>query len=146
MNSVSTASGHTVTALRWRMSAVTELEQIGIDVRAQRPRVARALLHIADRYRGPVTAAEIAAAAGYGERGLQEAFQRDLRLAPSRVVLLLRLERARLMLLSNPDQPIGSVAAAVGIAHFGRFSGYYRAQYGETPSDTVHAARHRLYS
>ncbi|WP_263090296.1 helix-turn-helix domain-containing protein [Curtobacterium sp. RIT-PI-V] len=124
------------------MSASTgELAAVGIDVGAQKPAVARALVCIEARYRGRVTAPEIAAASGYSKRGLQEAFQRDLGMPPSLVVRVLRLHRARAMILANPYQPVGTAAAASGIAHFGRFSGYYRAQYGETPSETAHAAR-----
>ncbi|TCU42254.1 helix-turn-helix domain-containing protein [Curtobacterium sp. PhB146] len=127
------------------MSASTgELAAVGIDVGAQKPAVARALVCIEARYRGRLTEPEIAAASGYSKRGLQEAFQRDLGIPPSAVVRLLRLHRARTMILANPYQPVGTAAAASGIPHFGRFSGYYRAQYGETPSDTAHAARARL--
>ncbi len=121
-----------------------ELAAVGIDVGAQKPAVARALECIGSRYRGRLTAPEIAAASGYSKRGLQEAFQRDLGMPPSAVVRLLRLHRARAMILANPYQPVGTAAAASGIAHFGRFSGYYRGQYGETPSETAHAARAQL--
>lgn len=127
------------------MSASTgELAAVGIDVGAQKPAVARALACIEARYQGRLMAPEIAAASGYSERGLLGVFQRDLGMPPSAVVRLLRLHRARQMILTNPYQPVGAAAAASGIPHFGRFSGYYRTQYGETPSETAHAARHRL--
>lgn len=45
----------------WSMSAVAEREQVGIDVRAQRPTVLQTLLFFANQYQGPVAAAEIAA-------------------------------------------------------------------------------------
>lgn len=127
------------------MSASTgELAAVGIDVGVQKPAVARALACIEARYRGRLTAPEIAAASGYSKRGLQEAFQRDLGMPPSAVVRLLRLHRARQMILTNPYQPVGTAASAVGIPHFGRFSGYYRLQFGQTPSETAHAARAQL--
>ncbi len=125
-------------------TSADELAAVGIDVGAQKPAVARALECIGSRYRGRLTAPEIAAASGYSKRGLQEAFQRDLGMPPSTVVRVLRLHRARAMILANPYQPVGTAAAASGIAHFGRFSGYYRGQYGETPSETAYAARAQL--
>jgi len=51
-----------------------ELAAVGIDLGAQKSAVARALECIGSRYRGRLTAPEIAAASGYSKRGLQEAF------------------------------------------------------------------------
>ncbi|MEG8037070.1 helix-turn-helix domain-containing protein [Sphingomonas sp. LR61] len=125
-------------------TSTSELLAVGIDVGAQRPAVVRALACIESRYRGRLTAPEIAVASGYSKRGLRGAFERDLGMSPSVVVRLLRMHRARQMLLANPYQSVMTVAAEVGVPHFGRFSGYYRTQYGETPSETVRAARDQL--
>lgn len=121
-----------------------ELAAVGIDLGAQKPAVARALECIGSRYRG--------AADGTGDRGGERLQQTGsagsvpagLGHAPSAVVRVLRLHRARAVILANPYQPVGTAAAAGGISHFGRFSGYYRGQYGETPSETAYAARAQL--
>ena len=49
-----------------------------------------------------------------------------------------RLERARVLFLTHDDAlTVSEVAQRVGIPHLGRFSGYYRQHFGESPTATL---------
>jgi len=41
---------------------------------------------------------------------------------------------------SDPDLTVADVAFSQGFSDSGRFAGYYRALFGENPSDTLRAA------
>lgn len=85
------------------------------------------------------TTMDIAAHVGISRRTLENAFQKVRGESPARILSGMRLQAARRLLLS-PDGPssVTDVCLDCGIGHHGRFSAAYRAEFGETPSDTLH--------
>ena len=79
---------------------------------------------------------EIANAAETNVRYLQKAFRQHLKTTPTGYLRDRRLEYARQELIEHRDRSITEVALANGFTHFGRFTQYYRAKYGETPKAT----------
>jgi len=124
------------------MTADHDLDFIGIDVTSQRPRVRAALEYIADHYCEAFEIRDLLAACGYAERGLQDALSRDVGMTATALIMRLRLEEGRRILLRTPSSfPVLEVAKAVGMPHAGRFSVRYRALFGETPTQTRSRSR-----
>ncbi|KTR53259.1 helix-turn-helix domain-containing protein [Curtobacterium oceanosedimentum] len=73
-------------------------------------------------------------------RSTQEAFQRVLGVTPMQYVQQHRMERVRADLLEvDPaTTTFAQVARRWGYLHVGRFSGAYRARFGEFPRDSLH--------
>ncbi len=88
-----------------------------------------------------ITLVDIARAACVSERALQEGFQRHLGTTPHALLRDVRLDRvhAQLRAAANGGQPVAlhDVAHRHGFFHLGRFSAYYKARFGETPSVTL---------
>jgi AraC-like DNA-binding protein len=93
-----------------------------------------------------IDVADIAAATGLTERGLQDLFRRNLAVSPMHYLREVRLDRTHLDLLAlsrtgrDPQAPsptIRAIARRWGFSHFGRFSAHYRDRFGETPSETL---------
>jgi transcriptional regulator GlxA family with amidase domain len=123
------------------MNAKHVLERVGIDLEAQRPRVAEALAFIAEHFREPITADQIAEAGGYSQRGMQDAFRRDLGRTSTDLMIELRLRAARDALTDALEtRTVKEIAMSSGAQHAGRFSTRYRTLFGETPTQT-HAKR-----
>ncbi|WIB25176.1 helix-turn-helix transcriptional regulator [Curtobacterium sp. MCSS17_015] len=101
--------------------------------------VARALDYIEEHLGEPVTAADIAQAAGLSQRGLQQAFGRNDLPTPLETLREARLRRVRTALAdARPGEvSVAAVAREYGFAHLGRFAGYYAERFGERPSDTL---------
>lgn len=105
------------------------------------PRHVRGLSH-------PVRMSDIATEVGISLRSLQKAFVRQRGQTLTQFLRSARLELARKRLLAGlSGATVSSVALDCGFGHFGKFAGYYRARFGETPSQTLVrglvAARHR---
>jgi transcriptional regulator GlxA family with amidase domain len=93
----------------------------------------------------PLSAGEIAAAAGVSVRTLDQAFARHRRYTPMQLLRALRLERVRADLeRAAPGATVSSVALAWGFPHLGRFAAYYAGRFGEAPSETLRRARRRV--
>nr|WP_231747860.1 helix-turn-helix transcriptional regulator [Auraticoccus cholistanensis] len=102
--------------------------------------VRRATAFIEEHAGEPVTAAQIAAAAGIGVRALQYAFARHHSATPSEYLRRVRLERAHRELLEaqpGDGRTVAAVAARWGFPRPGRFASHYRAVYGRSPSETL---------
>lgn len=88
----------------------------------------------------PVTAAEIAAAAGVTARALEYAFRRHYDTTPMGYLRRVRLERAHRQLLAA-DPTTGATVAEIarrwGWASPASFATAYRKQYGVSPSHTL---------
>jgi AraC-like DNA-binding protein len=85
---------------------------------------------------------DMAAVAGISVRAVQAAFRRYRDCTPSEAVLVRRLQRARALLLRPaPATTVTGVAFDVGLCHLGRFAARYAATFGESPSETLAAAR-----
>ncbi|WFR67993.1 helix-turn-helix domain-containing protein [Curtobacterium flaccumfaciens] len=103
-------------------------------------RTQMAMQYIVDHCAEPITSADIAAAAGLSQRGLQQAFARAELPPPITALRQARLEAVRTALQhADPTvTTVGEIATAWGFAHLGRFSGYYEAAFGEFPRATLH--------
>ena len=101
--------------------------------------VARALDFIEDHLTEPITTADLAAAAGLSQRGLQQAFGRNDLPTPLETLREARLRRARTLLAdARPGEvSVATIARRLGFVHLGRFAGYYAERFGERPSDTL---------
>ncbi|WP_443114513.1 AraC family transcriptional regulator [Herbaspirillum seropedicae] len=87
----------------------------------------------------PVTAEQLAQAAGVSVRSLYAGFKDFLGVSPMQYLRDLRMERARTELMSGDSQHVAGVALRWGFAHMGRFSNEYKQRYGESPSKTLRA-------
>ena len=105
-------------------------------------RQALALLHANSA--GEHTIAALAAACRVAPRTLQKHFQQFVGRSPLEVLRDIRLDLVRAELLrARADTSITELATRSGFAHFGRFAGYYRDRFGESPSATRRRERHR---
>lgn len=90
----------------------------------------------------PLTLAEIAAAAGIGERSLQHGFRTFRGTTPLAYLRDLRLQQAHAELSRAENTlPVSEVALKWGFTHMGRFAAKYQAAYGRSPSETRRLAR-----
>lgn len=93
-----------------------------------------------DRH-GLVTVSELCARLAVPIRTLDDAFRACLGMAPKRIILGVRLNKARRQ-LNHPDErtTVTAVATRFGFFHFGHFSDQYARLFGELPSQTLHRA------
>jgi transcriptional regulator GlxA family with amidase domain len=102
--------------------------------------VKRALEFIADNADRPLTASDIAQAAGTSVRSLQRAFQERVGTSPTGYLRQVRLERvhAELTGASRAEgATVTDVAMRWGFTHLPRFAAAYRRRYGRSPSQTL---------
>lgn len=89
-----------------------------------------------------LTVPEVAAACGVGPRRLQGVFRAARGKTPLEALAAMRLERARMRLLTGQaGMSVTEAALASGISHMGRFAAAYRARFGETPMETMRRRR-----
>lgn len=82
---------------------------------------------------------DIVAASGVSARTLYHGFHKTRGMGPLAWMRLRRLEAARQAFLAAPTAGVRvtDVALHWGFTHFGRFCGFYRQRFGETPSETL---------
>jgi AraC family ethanolamine operon transcriptional activator len=85
---------------------------------------------------------ELCTAAHVSHRPLGVAFSEEFESSPSVYFRTWALERAhrRLRDAVPGEHSVTDVASSHGFDHLGRFAGYYRRVYGETPFTTLQAA------
>jgi transcriptional regulator GlxA family with amidase domain len=84
----------------------------------------------------------VAAALGVSVRSLQEGFRQWRNTTPNDFLRQTRLRLVREDLLrADESTDVTAVALRHGFAHPGRFSGYYRAAFGELPHVTLRRRR-----
>lgn len=105
--------------------------------------VEKARAYIVEHLSEPISIDEIAAAACTSRRTLFRAFTDILDETPHTFVRRLRLHRIRHDLAGDLERTctISLVANQWGIGDLGRMSGWYRALFGERPSDTLVRSR-----
>ncbi|CAN0583552.1 unnamed protein product, partial [Laminaria digitata] len=107
------------------------------EARAEAAYVRKAMGYIVDHADQPIALADIATAADVPIRTLQHAFRQTRARSPMRALRRERLMRVRHELASGHcAASVTDMAAKWGFYHFGRFSQYYRAEFGELPSRT----------
>jgi AraC family transcriptional regulator, ethanolamine operon transcriptional activator len=88
---------------------------------------------------------ELSSITGASTRTLHNALQRICGISPNRYLRIRRLWMVRSQLRSgNPGLTIKTSAHAHGFHHMGEFSALYKATFGESPSETLIAARSKL--
>jgi AraC family ethanolamine operon transcriptional activator len=108
---------------------------------ATRRRVARAAEEVLrERLDDPPSISELCHALNVPERTVNAAFHEGFGIAPKAYLKALRLSAAHRRLRCG-EGSVTEVATDLGFFHFGRFSGEYRAMFGETPSETLRRAR-----
>ncbi len=88
----------------------------------------------------PISVGDVADAVQVSVRSLEDGFRTELRTTPSAYLRDRRLERVRNDLAEtgpNDGRTVSDVAFRWGFNHLGRFAGYYRARFGESPSQTL---------
>lgn len=104
--------------------------------------VRRAVTFIDEHAGQPVTAADIAAAAGVTPRALRHAFRMRYDITPAQYQRQVRLERAHLDLLSAGPRDgvtVAGIARKWGWASPARFTAAYRQRFRVEPSQTLRA-------
>ncbi|MFE1597737.1 AraC family transcriptional regulator [Methylobacterium sp. ID0610] len=89
----------------------------------------------------PVTLDDLSRAAALSRRQLNVLCQEHLGMPPMVWLRGLRLDSVRATLLADAQSDLAGVAMLHGFYHLGRFSAYYRARFGELPSETRRRAR-----
>lgn len=106
--------------------------------------VRRAEQFIAAHATEAISLSDIVEAAGVPARSLRAAFARSRGIGPSGFLRKCRFELARRRLLdAAPGTTVAGVVTALGLGGAGRFSVEYRQRFGESPSETLSAARRR---
>jgi len=102
--------------------------------------------YIAANWNHPITVEALAAAAGASTRSIFKAFKDSRNCSPMAFVKSIRLQHARGM-LQQPDgtTTVVSTAFACGFLNPGHFARDYRLAFGELPSATLAAAKHRRH-
>jgi AraC family ethanolamine operon transcriptional activator len=110
--------------------------------RSRRMAIERALEYLRVASLPTVKPSELAEVAGVSQRTLEYGFREMFDLTPLGFLHLLRLHalRRELMASEGNARPIRAIAERWGFYQHGRLSGYYRAAFGELPSET--RARH----
>jgi AraC family transcriptional regulator, ethanolamine operon transcriptional activator len=121
--------------------------------RGRRREAAASRRHVVGRaesfFRGhlgePVSIARLSSAAGVSERTLRNAFYDVYTTGPKRYLKLWQLHQVRRALRSahSEEHTVTNVATFHGFFELGRFSGEYKALFGEAPSQTLYKARAR---
>lgn len=102
-------------------------------------RVAAAVRYLHAHAQESITVVDLANASGLSVRGLQDAFQRDLKASPLAYLREVRLAQVRseLQAAERGDEAVATIARRWGFSHLGRFAAAYLARYGEYPRETL---------
>lgn len=84
----------------------------------------------------PISLEDLARAAGVSLRTLNVLCRRYHGATPMELLRNIRLDAARVQLLTDPVASITDTALTFGFGHLGRFSAYYFARFDELPRDT----------
>jgi AraC-like DNA-binding protein len=140
----STAAQHLAASVLATFPNTALTEPTASDSRDAHPvMLRRALAYIDDHADGPVTVADIAAAARVTVRALQYAFRRHLDTTPLGQLRRVRLSRTHHDLLNaGPERgtTVTEIASRWGFWHPGRFAALYRETYGRSPRQTLRDA------
>lgn len=107
---------------------------------AGKPRhVQRAIDYVQAHIEDGISVGDIARAACVSVRALEEGFRKHCDTTPLVYLREVRLDRVRKALVNLPlhGESVTDIAHRYGFVHLGRFSAYYKARFGETPSQTA---------
>jgi AraC family ethanolamine operon transcriptional activator len=127
-----------LSALGKRMA---ELEQAATSVNLSRQVkvVKKAEEYMRHHLQNPIKVSEICRMTNTSERVLEYAFNKIYGMSPKRFLTVLRLHKARQLLISANAHEVNvtNIAMSCGFRHMGRFSAEYRKMYDELPSQTL---------
>ena len=103
-----------------------------------------AVQHIREHFDEPATLRQLCQVTGVSDRALEIAFKETFDITPKAYITLTRLHGVRRTLCAaGPDDlSVTEVAMRWGFIHLGRFAQYYREQFGESPSESLHRRTH----
>ncbi len=122
------------------LSQPDQMHRIGASPFIDNRRVVNACVEYVETIGRIVTMAELCLVAHVSERRLRDAFLSVYGQPPSRFLRSWGLDAARKTLLQPYDSATATVAKTacdLGFTHLGRFAGYYKEQFGESPSLTL---------
>jgi AraC family transcriptional regulator len=93
-----------------------------------------AIEHVLDHLCEPISLDEIADASGLSRAHFARSFKRQTGLSPLDFVMKARAERARELILAQPDASLASVAAASGFCDQSHLTNHFRRHFGTTPA------------
>lgn len=102
-------------------------------VRHNEPRINAALIYMENNIDEDFDVSRVAASMSLSRRHMERLFRTELSMSPTQVLLKLRLERARAILLRT-KKPLLEVAVDAGFSNPSHFSRRFRQAYGQTPS------------
>lgn len=97
-------------------------------------KLSKALSYMQETWEEPVSTSAVARQVGISTRQLERLFSRYLGMSPKTYMLVLRLERGR-VLLQQTQMRVIDVATACGFSTQGLFSKHYRRHFGISPRD-----------
>ena len=98
-------------------------------------RIQQMLAFIQEHFDRPLTLAEIASAAGIGERECLRCFGKTIHVPPMQYLLKYRVMQAADALLARPADSIAQIAAGCGFDNPSNFSQQFRRFYGCSPRE-----------
>lgn len=107
-------------------------------------RLQRVLDLIDDDPSANLSSETLASLSGISERSLQRDFRQHLGATPRQYLERVRIARVRADLESASASTVAEIAHRHGFGHLSRFAAAYRRVYGESPSETLRAARARV--
>jgi AraC-like DNA-binding protein len=114
-------------------------------VRTPPPRLIREAEELMRESTGHLAVGEIAARLRVSLRSLEAGFREFRGTTPLRYLRSIRLEKVRQILLApQPSTTVTAAALECGFVHLARFSGYYKAAFGELPGQTLRRSRMHL--
>jgi len=122
--------------LVWQPNGIADRIASGPPLIPRHVRRAEELMH-ADTG-AQLTLGEIARHAGVSVRSLSQGFQQFRGVTPMAMLRAIRLDKVRAELLSaRSGASVTDVATRHGFTHLGRFAGFYRKRFGESPRRTL---------
>lgn len=129
---------------------VVQVAPNGVNVRlstnvaaVKNPRVARALIHIAEHYpNSMLSVGDVAEAVGTSRRNLERSFRDETGCSINEYIVRVRMREASRLLMTHARARSSDIAALVGLAGAGTFFRTFRRYFGTTPGQyREHVAR-----
>ena len=104
----------------------------------------RVMSYILHHHHEPLKLPKVCSDCGASATAINVAFRSVWGLSPMQFLMALRMSGAKHDLLTaEKNQSVSDVAMGRGFLHLGRFSQYYKRQFGEHPSQTLRRSKTR---
>ena len=113
--------------------------RVGYELRIDSRHVVHQGIDYADATHRIPSIGELCLASNLSERRLRKAYNDEFDVSPTKFFRAWALQEARRRLTDcwQSECTVSAVAADLGFSHLGRFAGYYRQTFGESPSETL---------